>query len=192
MSTRQKLREQSAVSKLVKDLNKRMGDFEAAVEELKILKDSLMDMHEEISKQESENARTLASLQNDLKENRTRILNEEARKTGKILIPLEEVEELKQNAERWKRECENMRKQSSEDVEERVQKEVEHQLKLLELEHSCNTAELAATNKNAEKEIENLKETIKRMSAELDSQKRLTADVARVGRSESRETQRHE
>jgi predicted nucleic acid-binding Zn-ribbon protein len=183
MSARQRaLKEKSVVAKLVKDLNKRMNDFEVAVDELKILKESLNDMHDEITAQEAENANTLARLKSELKENRTRVLNEAASSCGKVIMSADELEELRREVEKWKNECSNVRAAVQEEVEEKVEEATAHQLKILSLQHECKTAELSAANTNYEKEIENLKEAIARMTGELDSQKKLTADVARVGR----------
>lgn len=81
-----KLREQNVVVKLVKDLNKRMGDFETAVDELKILKNSITDMADEVTRQEEENTSKIIALRSELKNNRVKVLNESAESMGKVLI----------------------------------------------------------------------------------------------------------
>ena len=79
MSARAKaLREKNVVTKLVKDLNKRMGDFETAVDELKILKESITEMHDEVTAMEAENANSIARLRAELKDNKTKVLNDAA------------------------------------------------------------------------------------------------------------------
>lgn len=95
-----KLREQNVVVKLVKDLNKRMGDFENSVDELKILKDSITEMHYQIVTQEEENKNQLIRLRTELKNNRIRILNESAEEIGKVLISAEELAELREEVKR--------------------------------------------------------------------------------------------
>jgi len=58
---------------------------------------------------------------------------------------------------------------------------VQHQLRVQQLHHNCEKAELSAANTNyINKQVENLNDTIQRMSLELESQKKLTADVCRV------------
>jgi hypothetical protein len=176
------LREKNAVAKLVKDLNKKMDSFEDAVEELKILKDSITEMNDQIAEQEQTNVETMKRLKADLKDNRTRTLNEAVEEMGKVIVSTDELEEYKAEAERWKAECGRVKLAVADEVKEKVEEQVDRQLKILELQNECKTAELNASNESFKKEVQNLKEAIGRMSEELNSQKKLTADVARVGR----------
>lgn len=176
------LKEKSVVSKLVQDLGKKMESFEAAVEDLKILKESLNDMHEEIASQEEKNKAMLGKLAAELKENKIKILNEAANDAGKVLMSKEDLEELESEAKKWKEECSRVREKAKEEVKQKVEAAVKHQIDVLTLKHECKTAELAAANNNYEKEITNLKEAMNRMGAELESQKKLTAEIAQSNR----------
>ena len=176
------LREKNVVAKLVKDLNKKMDSFETAVDELKILKDSINEMHDEVTEQEAQNTARLAQLKAELKDNRTRVLSEAAETAGKTLMSKEDLVEMKGEVQKWKEECERVRLACMEEVKEKVNQAVEHQIEVLTLQHECKTAELKSANTSYEKEIKNLKEAMDRMGAELESQKQLTANIANSNR----------
>lgn len=176
------LREKNVVAKLVKDLNKRMETFESAVDELRILKESINDMHDEVAAQESENKHRLIQLKAELKDNRTKVLHDAAAEAGKILMSVEDVNELKSEVQKWKDECERIRLSNAEEVKEKVASAVQHQIEVMTLQHECKTAELTAAKTSLNQEINNLKEAMKRMGDELESQKKLTADIAQANR----------
>lgn len=183
-SKAKKLKDQNVVVTLLKDINKRMADFESSVDELKILKESVVEIHDQIVKQEADNNNTLAKLKADLKENKTRILNETASEVGKVIISFDELKELKDHVSKIKAECLSYKASQAEDIKQKVEEQVNHKLKLQQLQHECEKAQLSAANDNFVKQVESLNESIRRMSSELDSQKKLTAEVARVGRPE--------
>lgn len=176
------IREKNAVVKAVGDLTKKMEGFEAAVEELKIMKEGLIDMNDQIVSQEIENNARLAKLREELKENKNKVLNEAADEAGKILMSKEELEELKDEAQKWRTKHEEAKKKMQAELKKKVEAEVQRQVNVLTLRHECKTAELSAANANYEKEIAHLKEAMDRMSNELESQKKLTGTIAGGGR----------
>jgi chromosome segregation ATPase len=176
------LREKNVVTKLVKDLNKRMGDFEAAVDELKILKESITEMHDEVTAMEEENNRSIGKLRSDLKDNKTKILNEAAESVGKVIISRDELDELRSEVEKLKIGYKTTRADVDDVVQEKVEGLIQHRLKLQELEHKAETAALESSVVNYQKEIDNLNKSFDRMSGELESQKKLTANLALAGR----------
>uniref|UniRef100_A0A6C0EQ55 Uncharacterized protein n=1 Tax=viral metagenome TaxID=1070528 RepID=A0A6C0EQ55_9ZZZZ len=179
MSTRaKKLREQNQVVKIVKDLIKRMETFEDAVEELKLLKDTVCDINEQLSEQEATNAEAMRKLKENLRDNKLRVLNETVEEMGRVIVSSDELEEYKQEATRWKAECSKVKEECRADVKSQVDEQMSRQLKILELQNENKLASLNASNESYKTEVQNLKETIKRMAQELDSQKKLTADVA--------------
>jgi len=182
-----KLKENNQLVKLVKDLNKRMESFEDAVQELKLLKDSVTDINDQISEQEATNSETLRQLREDLRENKLKALTEAVQEMGKVIISTEDLAEHKSEAQKWKEECVRIKASVQKEIKESVEDQMSRRLKIQELEFENKTAKLSATCENYKAEIVNLKETIARMSQELDSQKKLTADVARV-RSEPKAT----
>jgi septal ring factor EnvC (AmiA/AmiB activator) len=121
MSARAKaLRDKNIVTKLVKDLNKRMGDFEESVDELKILKESITEMHDEVTAAETENHNSLERLRNELKDNKTKVMNDAAESIGKVIISRDELEELRSDVEKLK----NNHKISKAGVDEIVEEKV--------------------------------------------------------------------
>jgi predicted RND superfamily exporter protein len=175
-----KLKETNQVIKLVKDLNKRMETFEDAVQELKILKDSIAEMNDQIAEQEASNVETMRKLREDLKENKLKALTETVAGIGKVIISPEDLAEHKGEAQRWKDECARVKASVQKEIKEAVDDQMARRLKIQELEFENKTAKLSASCESYKAEIVNLKDTIARMSQELDSQKKLTADVARV------------
>ena len=176
------LREKNVVTKLVKDLNKRMADFEAAVDELKILKDSITEMHDEVTAQEAENTNSLSRLKAELKDNKTKVLNDAANEIGKVIISKDELEELRNEVGKLKETHKANKSSVDTVVGEKVESLIEHRLKLQELEHKAETASLESQVENYKKEIENLNKSFDRMATELDSQKTLTANLAMANR----------
>ena len=176
------LREKNVVTKLVKDLNKRMGDFENAVEELKILKDSITEMHDEVTVVEEENVKKIIVLREELKSNKTKILNESAESVGKVIISKDELEELRSEVEKLKSNYKTSKEGVDGLVKEKVEDLIQHRLALQALEHKAELSSLTASVNNYKKEIENLNKTFERMSLELESQKQLTSNLALAGR----------
>lgn len=179
-SRAKKLRDQNVVVTLVKDLTKRMSDFQETVEELKILKESIMEMNDEVVRQETENAFVLQRLKADLKENKIKAVNDAAKELNKTVISHEELIELQEHVAKSKNELSKLKSSNDEVLKERVEELVQNRLKVQQLEHDCKTAELKASNENLRSQIDNLNEYIKRMSEELSSQKQLTANIAGV------------
>ena len=190
MSTaRTRNRNQSELAKLVKNIDKRMEDFETSVEDLKNLKETITDMNDEITAKEEENKRVLAKLSQDLKENRIRLLKDAAAEQGKILICKEEITEMTQEFEKQKSKLTKTIEELQTEIKEQITKQVQEQLKVQSLEHDVSKAQIEAENKNLNKEIVNLNATIGRMLEELASQKKLTADVASMNRPMAPKTQ---
>lgn len=180
MSRVKKAKETNQMAKLVKDLNKRMESFEDAVMELKTLKDSISDLNDQIVEQENVNSETLRRLKEDLKENKTRILTEAVTAMGKVILSNEDLQEYKTEIQKWKDECTRVKASVQKEIKESIDEQMARQLKILELQYENKSSKLSASCESYKTEIVNLKETINRMSEELDSQKKLTADIARV------------
>jgi len=183
MSTRvKKMKETNQIVKLVKDLNKRMESFEDSVQELKLLKDSITTMNDQIDEQETTNVETLRKLKEELKESKLRVLNETVEAMGRVIVSVDDLGEYKQEVLRWKDECSKVKAAAQAEIKEKLQEQLDRQFKIMELQNENKTSKLSATCESYKTEVTNLKEMIARMSQELDSQKKLTADVARGGR----------
>ena len=179
------IREKNVVTKLVKDLNKRMVDFESAVDELKILKDSITEMHCQFTAQEAENIQALIRLLAELKDNKTKVLNEAAESVGKVIIPKDDLTELKNQVEKLKMTNQQSKASVDDVVKEKVKDLIKHRLKLQELEHKTEISGLQSQVKTYKKEIENFNKSFDRMVKELESQKKLTANLTMANRPSS-------
>jgi chromosome segregation ATPase len=175
-------REETILVKLVKELTKKMDSFEESVTELKLLKDSVMELNEQIADQERNNEETLKELRQNLKENKLKTLNEEVLNMGRIMISSEDLDELKNEVQKWKDECAKIKLSVQKEIKEAVQEQTERKLQIQSLEFENKTAKLNASCDSYKSEIQNLKDTISRMSQELESQKKLTAQVVSGGR----------
>ena len=175
-----KLKDQSVVTALLKEITRRMEDFESSVSELKILKESAVELNDQILEQESQNVGILQRLRSELKENKLKALNDAAQELNKVLISTEELDELKGLVAKMRADTYSSKSLMNESITTAVAEQVQHQLRVQELQHNCEKAQLSAANTNYIKQVENLNDTIHRMSLELESQKKLTADVCRV------------
>jgi|688.fasta_scaffold80741_4 hypothetical protein len=175
-----KLKDQSVVTSLLKEITRRMEDFENSVSELKILKESAVELNDQILEQESQNVGILQRLRSELKENKLKALNDAAQELNKVLISTEELDELKGLVLKMRTDTSSYKSSMNESIDKAVAEQVQHQLRVQELQHNCEKAQLSAANTNYIKQVENLNDTIQRMSLELESQKKLTADVCRV------------
>lgn len=175
-----KLKDQSVVTALLKEITRRMEDFESSVSELKILKESAVELNDQILEQESQNVGILQRLRSELKENKLKALNDAASDLNKVLISTEELDELKGLVAKMRTDTSLCKSSMIESIDKAVAEQVQHQLRVQELQHNCEKAQLSAANTNYIKQVENLNDTIQRMSLELESQKKLTADVCRV------------
>ena len=175
-----KLKDQSVVTALLKEITRRMEDFENSVSELKILKESAVELNDQILEQESQNVGILQRLRSELKENKLKALNDAAQELNKVLISSEELDELKGLVLKMRADTSSCKSSMNESIDKAVAEQVQHQLRVQELQHNCEKAQLSAANTNYIKQVENLNDTIQRMSLELESQKKLTADVCRV------------
>jgi hypothetical protein len=183
-----KLKDQSVVTSLLKEITRRMEDFENSVSELKILKESAVELNDQILEQESQNVGILQRLRSELKENKLKALNDAAQELNKVLISTEELDELKGLVLKMRTDTSSYKSSMNESIDKAVAEQVQHQLRVQELQHNCEKAQLSAANTNYIKQVENLNDTIQRMSLELESQKKLTADVCRVNQPQAQNT----
>lgn len=183
-----KLKDQSVVTSLLKEITRRMEDFESSVSELKILKESAVELNDQILEQESQNVGILQRLRSELKENKLKALNDAAQELNKVLISTEELDELKGLVTKMRADTSSSKSSMNESITTAVAEQVQHQLRVQELQHNCEKAQLSAANTNYIKQVDNLNDTIQRMSLELESQKKLTADVCRVNQPQAQST----
>lgn len=169
--------EKSELNKLLKEINKRMSDFEDSVQKLQDLKECAEELDERIAQQAAMNKNKLEQLEKDFQENKIRAIRRAASELGKEIITTEELEELRSELEKVKAKGEDDVKARVESHRARFEMNLTQQIELKNLKHEAETAKLQAEAESHKKEVENLKETLKRMSEELQSQKDLTASL---------------
>jgi len=174
--------EQNEVIKLSKDIVNKMNDFELAVNELKMLSDSLAEIDRVVAEKEETNKHALKRLEDSFQDNKIKAVNAAARELGKLLVNSEELDELNWQVTKLTNEKNNIRAELEAHYKQLNAEKFEQEKKVLELNHQCNIAELSAKTETQSREIANLKDTIARMSKELESQKKLTSEVALAGR----------
>ncbi len=181
MSRMQKAKIQSDLHKLVKDINKKMDGFEDAVRDLKLNLDDVEERNAQAMEAETRGHEEIRKMEADFRENKLRTLTQVAGELNKVIITSEELAELRQSVQQYKTQLETERKVQQANIDQAVAAQVKQQVDIKRLENDCAVAQLRAEKDAATGECESLRLTIDRMSNELDSQKRLTADIAGVG-----------
>lgn len=175
--SRQRKAAKSELNQIVKSINNRMEDFESAVQELKDLKDSLSEVDDEIVARAAENSAKMEKLNRDFNDNKIRTVNQAVRELGKVIISEEELSELRNQLEKVKSEAQDKINSEVSAHKTALDEKLEQALEVQKLQHERETAQLQAAAHAHKQEVANLKETLTRMSEELASQKKLTADI---------------
>jgi multidrug resistance efflux pump len=183
MSTRARKAEKSELQKYVKSIDNRMTDFETAVEDLKALKESIPDMDDAIVEKIASNNRKLEELSKSFADNKIRMVNEAVADLNKVVITKEELASLRDAVDTVREECADTIATQVSDHKVHIEELRDQALKVQSLEFDCKTAQLNAQVATYRSEVSNLKETLTRMSNELESQKLLTAQVVGAGKS---------
>lgn len=177
-STKTRKLEKSELIKLVTELNRRMEDFEDSVNKLRDLKDSILEMDDNIAQQAIINKTKIDQINREFEDNKIRAVNNAVKDLGKVLISEEELDELKN-------ELLKIREQGRKELQDKIElaksnyeEKLTHALDVKQLQHDCDTAKLKAEVETYKKEVENLNNTLNRMADELKSQKQLTSEIA--------------
>ena len=168
---------QTELNKLLKELNRRMEDFEDSVSKSKELKECVVELDDTISEKAERNKNELEKLDRDFHDNKIRTITQSATEIGKIVISREELQELKTDLEKIKEHGKNEIKEHIENEKKKYEEKLEQELSIKKLKHEAETAKLHASMESHKKEVENFKDTLERMAEELKSQKNLTASV---------------
>lgn len=174
--------EKNDLIKAVKDINKRMEDFQDSVQSLISLKDGLDELDESLAERERVNKYKLEALDKSFQDNKLKAVKQAAEDVGKVIISNEELEELKKSLSTIKTDAETKLADYKSSSDKLFNEKLTQQLEMQKLQNECITANLRAEVESHKKEVENLKESLNRMSEELKSQKQLTAEVAGMGR----------
>lgn len=179
---RRRKEEKNDLIKAVKDISRKMDDFNDSVSNLLSLKDTLLDLDDELAERQKNSKDELEEVERSFQTNKLKAVSQAARELSMELVSREELNTMK--------EASNKSKQLEKETIDRMRQEMETsfndklsvQLKLNELQFQRDSSKLEAQVEAQKSEIENLKNTLQRMSQELDSQKKLTAEVAGISR----------
>jgi chromosome segregation ATPase len=174
--------EKNEVIKLVKELSKRMEDFQDSVQKLSDLKEGIEELDEKVAEQERINKYKLDALNAEFKENKIKAVNNAALELDKVLVTKEELAELKNELTKLKADGGNSLASQTKKLEESFKEKLTQELNIQKLKHECEIASLKAEVETHKKECENIKANLSRMSEELNSQKELTANIANMNR----------
>jgi len=186
----QRKRDKRELEKLMTNVEKQMTSFEAAIDDLKTFKDELLDLDDEITAKHAEINARKNQLDQDFEDHKLRKLKEVAASLNKEVISREDLSENEDRYNKALRELNSLKTDLSSQVEAQVKEQVEQRLNVNKLENDCKNAELAASVKNYEREIANLKEGYDRLLKELESQKNLTASIAGQNRPKEKESEK--
>lgn len=168
---------QTELNRIMKDINRRMEDFETSVEQLKELKEGVVELEEAIATRESQNTANLEKLERDFVDNKIKAVNRAASELGKVIIPQEELQELRDDLTKIKESGKRELETKLAEEHKKYQEKLEQALNVQKLQHEAETAKLRASAESHQKEVENLNAALDRMTEELKSQKTLTASV---------------
>lgn len=169
----------SELTLLLKSIDRRMQDFEEAVQDLKDIKEGISSMETDIEKKQSANDEVIKELNRNLELNVLKTLQEKANSIGKVIISQEELHELKNEYNLLKNKHANYVKDTEAIITKKITEKVEQARKFIQLEYERENAKLSAELESYKTNIESQKNLMDRMSKELDSQKILTAEIAK-------------
>lgn len=180
--SRTKKQAKSELNQIVKAIDNRMSDFEAAVQELRDLKDTLNEVDDEIIARAAANSKKIDELNQSYQDNKIRAVNQAVKEMDKVIISREELADIRAQLENIKNASSETIKMQVIDYKASLDEKMTQALEVQKLQHECETAQLKAQGEAHKKEVANLKETLERMSEELTSQKKLTSDLACANR----------
>jgi len=175
--SRSRKAQQTELNKLLKEINRRMGDFEDSVQKLNDLKECAVELDETIAQQAGVNKSRMESLNNDFHDNKIRAINNAASELGKVVITQEELQELRTELEKVKELGKQEVAARIADEKKRYEEKLSQSLNVQNLKHEAESARLHADVNSQQKEVANLNAALDRMVEELKSQKELTASV---------------
>ena len=182
------------LAKAINAITQKMDGFEKAAEALKAhTKDTLVDFDMQIQAKNEELNRLTEEMEHAKKRGKTEteLFLQEFRYEGakKIVgdrhetpVPVTEYEQMKQTIARLTADRDKEIEAATKAEKDRSRSALEQALKMQELSHKAQTADLTATTNQQLKEIESLKQTIANLKEEVGAQRKLTEAVANASR----------
>jgi hypothetical protein len=174
--------EKNEVIRVVKEISKKMDEFSDSVVKLQELKESIQELDEELAEKEKVNKIRLDYLHKEFQDNKLKAIQNAVYELGKVIISKEELDEMKKDLEKLRNTEQSQINSLKLEAEQSYNEKLNHALNVSKLQHDCETAQLKAEVEMHKKEVDNLRETVQRMLSELESQKKLTAEIANTNR----------
>lgn len=169
----------SELNLLLKSIDRRMQDFEEAVQELKDMKENISSMETDIEQKRKINEEAMKELERELDTNVLKAIQSHAYKLGKVILSEEELSELKAENSNLKIKYNNYVKESETAMAKKIAEKVENAKKIFQLENDRENAHLVSDIESYKKNVVSMESLINRMTQELESQKKLTAEIAK-------------
>lgn len=182
MAPRLVKQEKNEIVKAVKDVSRKMDDFIEAVQCLRDIQDHVAELNDEIAKLEERKEAAASSFDDYIAKHKLERITEAALGLDHVVLEKGEYDRLVSNHNKAEKGSESAIAKAVADVTAAMQKKLEHELQVQRLENECTITSLKAQAEVKEKECASLRNVIERMDTELQSQKKLTASIARAGR----------
>lgn len=169
----------SELNLLLKSIDRRMQDFEQSVEDLKSLKNDLVEMESKIEIKKKDNEEALKELARELELNTLKAIQTKALELGKVIMSTEELQELKNENASLKSKYNSYVKDVESNTTKKITDKIENAKKIFQLENERENARLVSEIESYKKNLASMESLMNRMSQELDSQKKLTAEIAK-------------
>ena len=169
----------SELTLLLKSIDRRMQDFEEAVQDLKEMKGAIGNMEIDIESKKKSNEDAVRELERDFETNLLRTIQTKAQELNKIIMSTEEWDDIKNENISLRAKYNNYVKDVENSVNKRIAEQVNNAKHILQLEHERENAKLVSEIESYKKSIASMESLMNRMSQELESQKNLTAEIAK-------------
>ena len=163
------------VVEVVSDISKKIDDFLVAVAQLKDLEEKPDRIRDEVANAEREKHARMAEFDRKMVEHEMMTIQNVLQKQNKVAIDIDELKELQALQVREDADARQIKRTKFDgDVDEKVKTE----LKLKEFQYAKKFAEAKAKETSFKTEKDMLYMTIEGLKNEIESQKKLTSDLA--------------
>jgi chromosome segregation ATPase len=170
------------LTKAIATLSRNLASAETAIDNLKSYKDEIEDWNQTLVNLESEYTTKREEFERNLQEHKMKTVRETLETQDKIVLDKDDYNELVNEVNRNKQHHKSAVSDVSKSIEEKYKRQLENELKLRDLSHEAAISKLEAQIESHKAEIETWKTSLEGTRKELDSQKELTAQIAKANR----------
>ncbi|KAJ9446308.1 hypothetical protein DIPPA_03410 [Diplonema papillatum] len=167
------------VMEVVGDISKRIDEFISAVALLKDLEEKPDRIRDEVANAEREKHARMTEFDRKMEEHEMMTIQNVLQRQNKVSIDIDEFKELQALQVKESKDEQEVKKRK---FDEEVAEKVKTELKLKELQYAMKMAEAKAKETSFSTEKNMLHLTIESLRAEIESQKKLTSELALANR----------